>query len=39
MGAIFALIVKVANSALKCANSQWQIQILKVQGGSLPETK
>ena len=34
MGTIFALIVKIANSALRCANSQRQIQILQAQGGS-----
>ena len=34
MGTIFALIVKIANSALRCANSQRQIQILQAQDGS-----
>lgn len=34
MGTIFALIVKIANSALRCANSQRQIQILQARGGS-----
>lgn len=34
MGTIFAWIVKIANSALRCANSQRQIQILQVRGGS-----
>lgn len=34
MGTIFVLIVKIANSALRCANSQRQIQILQARGGS-----
>lgn len=34
MGTIFALIVKIANSALRCANSQRQIQILQARDGS-----
>ena len=34
MGTIFALIVKIANSALRCANSQRQMQILQARGGS-----
>lgn len=34
MGTMFALIVKIVNSALRCANSQRQNQILQARGGS-----